>query len=140
MNTTVEQRVRTTLMLALPGLFVCAASGVGIGAANNADLFSRIEHIMDERRDVWRNQTGSGLRDPDVSEELCPLVSPSTLDDMYTSGEYDMEYLALAEGDIHSPEDSERWIILGDRIGFSREVLAIYLAKDFCFASYNHIN
>lgn len=120
--------------------FLLFSSASGNTNMDSHELYAKLRRVMDETNAIWKSLPHDKPRNPDVSESICSLVSIQLLQEIQQSMEFDVEYLALPNGDIGVPPNSERWTIFGNTFGFSREVLTVYTGHKFCLALYNHIN
>lgn len=97
---------------------------------------------MSSMNQLWKRLDYDDPRDPNVSSQVCPLVSEQNLESMHKSQQFDLEHSTLPDGNVYMgvPGGAQMWQLRGEVLGYSREVLTIYLAPEFCLADYSHLN
>lgn len=135
-------RYARTVRVLLSVLTVIQCAGAFGSAEDASELHTALRGVMRHMNQMWQRLPYNEPRNPDVSSQICPLVSAAKLESMRKLHQFDLERSSLPGGDVYMgvPEDAQQWLLSGDGVGFSREVLAIYLAPQFCLAVYHHLN
>lgn len=105
-------------------------------------LYLVLTEILDERARLWKLPPSEGrTREYDISDLVCPLVSESSLSEMYeatktiTAGpRVNYNYIANGQGVV--PDGAGDWSLVRRRM-FHSELLFVWLKEpDYCYARF----
>jgi hypothetical protein len=102
----------------------------------DSSLYDVLTQYMDARKAQW--DAPDGYRDRDVTEVICPLVTPELLEQMRQEHPSAVQ-AGLAAREARLPVGTRYWHITRDLawLGFQTQTLSIVTNDGFCHAAYS---